>query len=558
MSVVAMLASCAIKDDIPWPTVEAEITALEVEGQCDESGTGAGVATIDKSARTVRVYVNDQVDLSRLRINKVTTSVKAHVIAGDTIRVSADTYPTQGTPLSSHSGSFSLDFSQPQVFTLRTYQDYEWTVMATQIVPREVEVEGQVGNAVIDPSTRVVVIYVNEQQNLSAIKVKKFTLGGPHGSVEPDPTKLQSVNFSGARIFYVKNAWSQLTYPWTVYVYTTTGVVQPSMEVSTTSKGATLISGSRPNGVVPVVEYRADGEAVWTKVAAVRTPTSTTYEVQLTDLHSDVQYHLRATFSGTTLAEKTFYFEGEQLENSSFDAWHIEGTGTKALYCPWAEGAEPYWDTGNHGATTVGASNSTYVDEDGRRYANLQSKFIVIKFAAGNIFTGKYVETDGTNGVLSFGRPFTSRPAKMVFDFQYRTSTVTRLPSSGWNDAYGQYISKEMFDNIKGKPDSCSVYIILGDWTPDVYKTTTCPYLIRTRPSALHLMDYGSDNIIGYAQMTCGEDVTSWTTKTLDIAYRSDRTPTTIIVVASSSKYGDYFIGGEQSLLKVDNFKLKY
>ena len=58
--------------------------------------------------------------------------------------------------------------------------------------------------------------------------------------------------------------------------------------------------------------------------------------------------------------------------------------------------------------------------------------------------------------------------------------------------------------------------------------------------------------------MTCGEDVSTWTTKTLDIAYRNDRTPTTVIVVASSSKYGDYFTGGEESLLKVDNFKLKY
>ena len=403
-----------------------------------------------------------------------------------------------------------------------------WTVRVRQVVKREVEMEGQVGNAVIDPETRVVIVYVNESQNLAAIKVKKFSLGGPHGSVDPDPTKQESVDFTNSRRYYVKNGWSDLIYPWVVYVYQTAGSVQPTMEVSTTAKGATLISGTRPNGVVPVVEYKAVGDAEWEKAAEIRIPTSTTY-----------------------------YFVGEQLENAGFEDWHIKGEGMKALYCPWAEGSEPYWDTGNHGATTVGASNSTFVDENGRRYANLQSKYIVIKFAAGNIFTGKYVETDGSNGVIAFGRPFTSRPSKMTFEYQYKTSTITRNGGE-WNNAWGQYISKSMYENLKGKPDSCSVFIALGDWQPETYKTTVCPYLIRTRPTALHLMDLKDPHLIGYAQMTRGEDVNSWTTETLDIGYRSDRTPTTIIVVASSSKYGDYFTGGEESLLKVDNFKLIY
>ena len=60
-------------------------------------------------------------------------------------------------------------------------------------------------------------------------------------------------------------------------------------------------------------------------------------------------------------------------------------------------------------------------------------------------------------------------------------------------------------------------------------------------------------------EMTCGHDVNSWTTETIDINYRKrDRKPTTIIVVASSSKYGDYFTGGEGSLLQIDNLELLY
>ena len=548
--------SCIIPDDIPYLLVETEITSFEVVGQCDEMGESTTAANIDRTNHVIDLYVNDQVDIKHVRVTKIEAANDPHVILNDTIRLQSPLYPTQGLPVADDR-SLVVDFSQTQYFTLRTYQDYSWTVRVRQVVKREVEMEGQVGNAVIDPETRVVIVYVNESQNLAAIKVKKFSLGGPHGSVDPDPTKQESVDFTNSRRYYVKNGWSDLIYPWVVYVYQTAGSVQPTMEVSTTAKGATLISGTRPNGVVPVVEYKAVGDAEWEKAAEIRIPTSTTYEVELNALKSDVQYVCRATFNQTTTEEKTFYFVGEQLENAGFEDWHIKGEGMKALYCPWAEGSEPYWDTGNHGATTVGASNSTFVDENGRRYANLQSKYIVIKFAAGNIFTGKYVETDGSNGVIAFGRPFTSRPSKMTFEYQYKTSTITRNGGE-WNNAWGQYISKSMYENLKGKPDSCSVFIALGDWQPETYKTTVCPYLIRTRPTALHLMDLKDPHLIGYAQMTRGEDVNSWTTETLDIGYRSDRTPTTIIVVASSSKYGDYFTGGEESLLKVDNFKLIY
>jgi hypothetical protein len=120
-----------------------------------------------------------------------------------------------------------------------------------------------------------------------------------------------------------------------------------------------------------------------------------------------------------------------------------------------------------------------------------------------------------------------------------------------------------MYENFKGQPDSCSVYIALGDWEPVTYTakgvTYTCPYLIRTRPSALHLFDLNDPHLIAYAQMTKGEDVNSWTTETLNLDYRvRDRQPKYIIVVASSSKYGDYFTGGEESLLQIDNIELLY
>lgn len=553
------ITGCAIPDDIPYPTVESDITAFEVEGQCDESGTGQADAIIDKAHRSVRLFVDDLVDVTNLKVKRIETSYGAAVIIDSLVRVTSDTYHVNGYPVGSEKAPFYINAQYPVPVTLHTYQDYEWTLHVTQVIKREIEVEGQVGNAVIDAASRVAIIYVNQTQDLSQIRVKKFTLGGQHGTVMEDPTGEEPVDFSYARRFYVKYGWSDLIYMWKVYVYQTTEAVAGTAAVTTNAKGATVISGSRPNGVQPIVEYRAESDATWTTVPAaeVNYPSATTYEVVLKSLHTDVNYVCHVKFGSEQSTEMPFTFTGEQLENSSFSDWHIQGEGARALYLPWAEGGESYWDTGNQGATTVGSSNSTYVDEDGRRYANLQSKYIVIKFAAGSIFTGSYIETDGTNGVLSFGRPFTSRPAQLQFDFQYQTSEITRNGGE-WKDVWGQYITRSMYEGLKGKPDSCNLYIALGDWEPVTYKGTSCPYLIRTRPSALHLMDMNDSHLIGFAQMTCGDNVNTWTTKALDIKYRNDRTPKYIIVVASSSKYGDYFTGGETSLMKVDNLKLIY
>ena len=254
---------------------------------------------------------------------------------------------------------------------------------------------------------------------------------------------------------------------------------------------------------------------------------------------------------------------GMQLDNSSFDEWSIvSGSSGKDCYQPWGEGKTPYWDTYNTFATTFSVSNSTYTDEDGRRYANLQTKYLVVKLVAGAIFTGSYLEVDGTNSVLSLGRPFTERPTKMKFDFQYHSSTINRTGGT-WKDAWGDYVSQSVYESLKGQPDSCQIYIALGDWEPVDYVDKsggahTCPYLIRTRPSQLHLFDPNDPHIIGYAQMTCGKDISSWTTETMDIHYRSDKTPKYIIVYATSSKYGDFSTGGEMSELKLDNIELLY
>ena len=568
LTLTLCLAGCSIEDDIPYPTIVPEITAFTVEGLCDASGEGEGAAKIDNKLRTINLYVNDKVDIHNLRITNVEVTDDAAVTIDGQCYASSATYAKREDNAAGENTTtwgvtkktaFRADCSRDIPVQVSTWQDYEWTLHVEQVINREVDIEGQVGNAIIDASSNVVIVYVANTESLSHLKVNKFSLGGTHGQVTPDPTTEESSDFRQHRRFGVLYAWTSDTTTWDVYVYTTERTIEPTVDVATNENGHTVVSGTRPNGVIPTVEYRAEGEDTWTTVASemVKLPTSTSYEIDFDALHNDVQYYFRVTFGDKTLEGEPSYFVGEQLKNSSFEDWQITGDEKHPLYLPWGAGDESFWDTGNHGAATVGASNSTYAEDGGRRYACLQSKYIVIKFAAGSIFTGSYLATDGTNGILSFGRPFTSRPQRMTFDFQYKTSPINRTGGE-WQDAWGKYITRQLYEGLKGRPDSCNVYIALGDWEPATYKGKESPYLIKTRPSELHLLDLHDDHLIGYGQMTCGKDVSTWQHETIEIKYRNQRKPKYIIVVASSSKYGDYFTGGESSLLKIDDFKLIY
>lgn len=552
--ILVAFSSCAIKDDLPLPVRKAVITAFEVEGQCDATGEGYATAEIDKEKRIVDLYVDDRVDICHLRIKRMEVNFDADIA----VEGSDAYFPSKSFYIGGSSCPV-LDCSRDVTFVITTYQTYRWKLRVHQVIKREVEVENQVGTAIIDSVNCNVVLYVAPNQDLRSVKVNKMTLGGVHGKISPDPTG-QVLDFSFHRTFQVTYAWQDTPVSWDVFIYnadkalSTTAVVFPHANKA-------YVSGDMQNGTIPVVEYRQQGSSVWKSVPTEQMQIGTaSYQALITSLLPGTDYECQVTAGGVSSGICSFSTAPElQLENTSFDDWHIVGSGNQALYNPWAENGSCYWDTGNRGATTVGASNSTFGTEGGRTYANLQSKYIVIKFAAGNIFTGTYLKTDGSNGILSFGRPFTSFPTKLQFDYTYKSSTVNR-GGGKWDDKYSRYISKQTYDEMRGKPDSCSVYIaLIGDKDEEVFNGVTYPFIIRTKISDLHLFNPNDENVIAYGQFTSGDDQSEWATKTITLDYHyTDRVPKYIIVVCSSSKYGDYFIGGDASLLKIDNLKLLY
>ena len=141
--------------------------------------------------------------------------------------------------------------------------------------------------------------------------------------------------------------------------------------------------------------------------------TGGSFSARIPHLKASTAYVCRA-YSGTSIStEKTFTTTAAiELPNASFDYWSMDGKVAN----PWEENSTPFWDTGNIGVTTASQSNSTPTDDTAAgsgKAARLESKNVIVKFAAGNLFTGKFIKVDGTNGILNFGQPFTGRPTKL-------------------------------------------------------------------------------------------------------------------------------------------------
>ena len=537
-----ILTSCAIENDIPYPIIEASIESMTVEGQRGADQNTFTAATINKSARTVTLYVNDGVDISRLQILSLKTTTGAELVVDDpNVCEDYSKFPTSGfasldsIPLSSNT---HVDFSQPVTFTLRTYQDYQWKVTVNQIIQRDIEIDGMT-DYVIDTTTRTVIIYVDPETDRTNLNVKKLNLGGEYGRVSPDPT-LQK-DYSKPSTFNVSCSWEEYSYEWTVYVYPDSGESSSSSTEAFAMTTRATVNGKIQSGKTPVVEYRKESETSWITVPSANVNVSSnTFSATLTGLSASTTYKYRINVDGSIGSEQSFTTAtATPLENGSFDEWSSEAAANGTLWQPWSTSS--FWDTGNRGATTIADSNSVPTSETcngSGKAASLETKWVVMKLASGNIFTGSYVRTDGTNGVLSFGREFKSFPSKLRINYKYTSATIDK-------------IGEDALEYLKGRPDSCHIYIALTDWNQ--------PLEIRTRPSERQLFDKNDSHVIAYAEYISGNSDSQYQQKDLVLNYRyTNRTPKYILIVASASKYGDYFTGGVGSKLLVDNFELIY
>ncbi len=505
----ATLPAC-IKNDIPYPRIQPNIRTIVAEGQTLD-------ADIDSAQRVVTLHIGEEVNIAKVVLTDITVTPGSHFV-------------------NEPDWSAGVDLSKPLHVTLELYQPYVWTIEVDQSIERYFAVKGQVGASVIDVPGRRIIVTLPETANLSAVEVLSAKLG-PTGSVCNPPLEGYKIDLTRPFVTMV-NVYGQ-DQLWTIYA----DVVAST--VSTTSVDAwtcvAWVYGSAEEGAEAGFEYRKADTDTWTSLAAEDVTVSNgSLTGCIKHLDPQTEYVVRAV-SGVEYGQELTFTTGSapQLPNHDFENWHREGK----IECPWAEGGVEFWGTGNKGAATLGDSNTVPTTDTptGTGYAAmLMTQWKVVKLAAGSIFSGYYVRTDGTNGVLSFGREFTERPTKVRGMFKYDCKPIDKVP-----------VNDSSFDYLKGQPDTCVVWCALID--------SPTPFEIRTKPSDRHLFDPNGSEVIAYGRMACGETVSQYKQFEFELNYKAtNRVPKYIIMVGSASEFGDYFVGGVGSTMYLDDLELIY
>lgn len=300
----------------------------------------------------------------------------------------------------------------------------------------------------------------------------------------------------------------------------------------------------------PRLCYSVRNANEWVEVPIPLTRSGREFSVTLTNLTPGTEYQMYATADGfeKPAASKHIIFKTEskfELPNSSMEDW---SNYTSKIIIPGAGGVRTFWDTGNHGSSTLSVTltnSSTDMVHSGKYSAKLRSQFVGItssigKFAAGNLFVGEYAETKGTNGVINFGREYDgSHPTALSVWVNYK-------PEAATSKTKGSHVPQ-------GALDEGQIYIAFttGKVRVDTSDTKT-------------LFSKDKEEVLGYGEFNFTEAYgENGGLKNLVIPVEwkpsaSTTVPTHIIIVCSASRYGDYFEGGDGSTMYLDDFELVY
>lgn len=384
------------------------------------------------------------------------------------------------------------------------------------------------------------------------LNIKESGTGESGISVTVDPTTHEySYTFnvstkptSGATM--TAGAWDRLAYLQATNVVPGTGVSTEGMKFQYREASETAVLAETD-------------EASWTDV--VTTTEENKYTAMLIGLTAETAYEYRLVNGNGDVISTQSFTTGEAdaqtaLQNGGFEDWCTIQTqgliGKVNTAYPNASADVNFWDTSNTGANTMSTndptSSVTSPIVSGTHAAKLESKKVIIAFAAASLYTGTFgsVQMSSMSATLNFGQPFTSRPIALHGYYQYTPANVDNVGDNLPADATVS----------EGNPDECSIYIAMAKKAYEID---------NSKPDTF--IDFeNDDNIIAYGTIE-GDYVKTngaangYTEFTIPLQYKESQfgaIPTHIIIVCSASKYGDYMTGGEGSTLYVDDFSLVY
>ena len=220
-----------------------------------------------------------------------------------------------------------------------------------------------------------------------------------------------------------------------------------------------------------------------------------------------------------------------------------------------------YWDSGNWGASAAGATLTSSTSENATAKSSLgaflksqyAAKLGVGAFAAGSAFVGEAQSVSSSGATLKYGHQHNGYPTCLRGYYKYTPGTIN------YTDTKGRTPS-----GVKeGDTDQCFIYIALGTKSLDVVSTT----------SEIKVFNKEREGIFAYGEYitTKTEDRTGESTIEsvlngyapfkIPLIYKENPPKDGVVylfIVATASRYGDYFTGSTSSELYIDEFSLDY
>lgn len=300
-------------------------------------------------------------------------------------------------------------------------------------------------------------------------------------------------------------------------------------------------------------QYKRASDAEWTDIdpSSMVVDTETmTYTYTLRGLTPNTEYVFRATSdvdkeAGKSAAEMSFttFATEETVYNLSFDDW-VESNS--AWYPSSDLNVHYVWDSANGGTASLGGVPTTPETSNvvSGKAARMESQKVFGKFAAGNIYTGKFGKAtlSPVGATLDWGLEFSSRPLALRGWYRYEPKPIDMTSSK--------------YSHLSGQTDNCQIQIFLTDWTS--------PFTISTGDERFVDTSEGNKSILAYGTILSNDNTTDnggkngYVQFTIPLEYRSLKQPTYIVISAAASRYGDYFTGGLGSVLYLDELELIY
>ena len=280
-----------IENDIPYPRIQPNFISITAEHQSQ-------TASIDTLNRKITLFLNDSADIKNVNITSYQLSEGATIVAPQI------------------TGGIGL--SQMINVTVKLYQEYNWTITASQSIERYFTFENQIGVSNIDVNTHRVIAYVSEGSDLANIKVNSIKLGSSQSTISPN---LEGTNVDFSSPVSVDVTDYGRTEKWTIFIETAkTSVVTERVDAWTK---VAWVYGVAEAGKDNGVEYRRSNENQWTKAPTDWvTHNGGNFTARIIHLDPNTSYVARS-YSGNSYGEEIEFTTGSivQLPNFSFDEW---------------------------------------------------------------------------------------------------------------------------------------------------------------------------------------------------------------------------------------------